>query len=676
MDTYPSIYLLKTEKMWVGEIPHLLTLIHKKILDIMSIITLQSVKKDFGIKEILKDANFSIDANDKVGLIGTNGSGKSTLLKMIAGLEPVDSGQISVNSGSKIIYLPQQPDLDENRTVLEQVFADSGEQMILVREYEELSEKLAHYPEDTQLMSRLSSVMQRMDATGAWELETNAKIILSRLGITDFDAPIATLSGGYRKRIALATALLSEPDVLLMDEPTNHLDALSVEWLQSYLNRFRGALLLITHDRYFLDKVTNRIIEIDRGDIYSYTGNYSYYLEKKALAEESAVSSQRKHQGVLRRELEWLKRGPKARSTKQKARIQRVEAMRETEFKQGLGKVDISTVSRRIGKKVIDLKNISKAYSDRTLIKDFTYEFSPEDRIGIIGGNGAGKSTLMNIITGRIQPDAGKVEIGTTIHIGYFDQHSEELLTALNENQRVIDYIKEEGEFVQIADGTKITASQMLERFLFPGNQQYAPIHKLSGGEKRRLFLLRVLISAPNVLILDEPTNDLDVQTLAVLEDYLEDFTGSVIAVSHDRYFLDRTVDTIFALEAEGNIRQYPGNYSVYLDYKKAEEAAQQEATKTQEKPKKFEVQAATQSKDSDNKKRRGLSNWEKREFEQLEAKIAQLETEKAEAETAMNRVSSGNYSQVQKLYEQVENLKQAIDTATERWLELAEMES
>ncbi|MBD2437776.1 ABC-F family ATP-binding cassette domain-containing protein [Nostoc sp. FACHB-110] len=642
----------------------------------MSIITLQSVKKDFGIKEILKDANFSIDANDKVGLIGTNGSGKSTLLKMIAGLETVDSGQIITNSGAKIIYLPQQPDLDESRTVLEQVFADSGEQMILVRQYEELSDKLAHYPEDTQLMSRLSSVMQRMDATGAWELETNAKIILTKLGIADFDAPIATLSGGYRKRIALATALLAEPDVLLMDEPTNHLDALSVEWLQSYLNRFRGALLLITHDRYFLDKVTNRIIEIDRGDIYTYTGNYSYYLEKKALAEESAASTQRKHQGVLRRELEWLKRGPKARSTKQKARIQRIHAMRETEFKQGLGKVDISTVSRRIGKKVIDIQNISKAYNDRTLIKDFTYEFSPEDRIGIIGGNGAGKSTLMNMITGRVQPDSGNVEIGSTIHIGYFDQHSEELLTALNENQRVIDYIKEEGEFVQIADGTKITASQMLERFLFPGNQQYAPIHKLSGGEKRRLFLLRILISAPNVLILDEPTNDLDVQTLAVLEDYLEDFSGSVIAVSHDRYFLDRTVDTIFALEEGGNIRQYPGNYSVYLDYKKAEEAAQQEAAKTQEKPKNSAAQTATQTKDSEPKKRRRLSNWEKREFEQLEAKISQLEAEKAEAETAMNKVAPGNYSQVQKIYEQVENLKQAIDTATERWLELAEIES
>ncbi|BAB73254.1 ABC-F family ATP-binding cassette domain-containing protein [Anabaena sp. FACHB-709] len=642
----------------------------------MSVITLQSVKKDFGIKEILKDASFSLDATDKVGLIGTNGSGKSTLLKMIAGIESIDSGQILCTSGSKIIYLPQQPDLDENRTVLEQIFADSGEQMTLVREYEELSDKLAHYPEDSQIMSRLSVVMQRMDATNAWELETNAKIILSRLGITDFDAPIGSLSGGYRKRIALATALLAEPDVLLMDEPTNHLDALSVEWLQSYLNRFRGALFLITHDRYFLDKVTNRIIEIDRGDVYNYAGNYSYYLEKKALAEESAISTQRKHQGVLRRELEWLKRGPKARSTKQKARIQRVQAMRETEFKQTQGKVDISTVSRRIGKKVIDLYNISKAYDDRILIKDFTYEFSPEDRIGIIGGNGAGKSTLMNIITGRVEPDAGKVEIGSTIHIGYFDQHSEELLTALDENQRVIDYIKEEGEFVQIADGTKITASQMLERFLFPGNQQYAPIHKLSGGEKRRLFLLRILISAPNVLILDEPTNDLDVQTLAVLEDYLEDFSGSVIVVSHDRYFLDRTVDTIFALEAGGSLRQYPGNYSVYLDYKKAEEA-QQATVNTKEKTKNSpETKVTSQTKDVETKKRRRLSNWEKREFAELEGKIAQLEDEKTQAEQELTHVPPGNYTQVQKLYEQIEALKQAIDVATERWLELAEIES
>ncbi|MDB9458119.1 ABC-F family ATP-binding cassette domain-containing protein [Dolichospermum circinale CS-545/17] len=634
----------------------------------MSIVTLQSVKKDFGIKELLKDANFSLDTNDKVGLIGTNGSGKSTLLKMIAGLESIDSGQILVNSGAKIVYLPQQPDIDENHTVLEQVFADSGEQMHLVKEYEELSDKLAHYPDDSQLMSRLSSVMQRMDATGAWEVETNAKIILTKLGIADFDVKVGTLSGGYRKRIALAAALISEPDLLLMDEPTNHLDALSVEWLQSYLNRYRGALLLITHDRYFLDRVTNKIIEIDRGDIYTYTGNYSYYLEKKALAEESAISTQRKHQGILRRELEWLKKGPKARSTKQKARIERAHALRDTEFKQLNGKVDISTIGRRIGKKVIDIKNVSKAYNGRTLIKDFTYEFSPEDRIGIIGGNGAGKSTLMDIITARIKPDSGIVEIGSTIHIGYFNQHSEELLTAVNEDQRVIDYIKEEGEFIEISDGTKITASQMLERFLFPGNQQYAPIHKLSGGEKRRLFLLRILISAPNVLILDEPTNDLDVQTLAVLEDYLEDFNGCVIVVSHDRYFLDRTVDTIFALEAGGSLRQYPGNYSIYLDYKKSEEAQPQETAKA------VIVEKVT-SPVIETKKRRRLSNWERREFAELEGKIAKLEAEKTALEKKLATMA-GNYSEVQKLYEQVETLKKNIDVATERWLELAEMES
>jgi ATP-binding cassette subfamily F protein uup len=637
----------------------------------MSIFTLQAVKKDFGIKEILKEASFSIDPTDKVGLIGTNGSGKSTLLKAIAGLESIDSGQILVNSGVRIVYLPQQPDLDENNTVLEQVFADSGEQMALVREYEEVSDKLAHHIGDTeQLMSRLSTLMQKMETSDAWEVETKAKIILTKLGISDFEAKIGTLSGGYRKRIALAAALLSEPDVLLMDEPTNHLDALSVEWLQSYLNRYRGAILLITHDRYFLDRVTNRIIEIDRGDIYSYSGNYSYYLEKKALAEDSAVSTQRKHQGLLRRELEWLKKGPKARSTKQKARIDRARQLQATEFKEVQGKVDISTVSRRIGKKVIELTNVTKSYGERTLIKDFTYEFSPEDRIGIIGGNGAGKSTLMDIITGRIKPDSGEVEIGSTIHIGYFDQHSEELLSALNENQRVIDYIKEEGEFIKIADGTQISASQMLERFLFPGNQQYAPIHMLSGGEKRRLFLLRVLMGAPNVLILDEPTNDLDVQTLAVLEEYLEDFSGCAIAVSHDRYFLDRTVDTIFALEAGGNIRQYPGNYSVYLDYKKAEEAAIPTVVKE-----KASVERTYKQPENNNKPRK-LSSKEKREYETLESKITQLELEKAEVEKALYAVAPGTVTKVRELYEKIENITQAIDTATERWLELAEIDS
>ncbi|NEQ41733.1 MAG: ABC-F family ATP-binding cassette domain-containing protein, partial [Okeania sp. SIO3I5] len=407
-----------------------------------------------------------------------------------------------------------------------------------------------------------------------------------------------------------------------------------------------------------------------------YSGNYSYYLEKKALAEESIVSSQRKHQGVLRRELEWLKRGPKARSTKQKARIQRIDEMQGREFKQALGKVDISTAGRRIGKKVIELENVSKSYDSRTLIKDFTYEFIPEDRVGIIGGNGVGKSTLMDIITGRVEADSGKVEIGATIHIGYFDQHSENLLDAATENQRVIEYIKDVAEYVQTADGTQISASQMLERFLFPGTQQYAPIYKLSGGEKRRLFLLKVLMSAPNVLILDEPTNDLDVQTLAVLEEYLEEFNGCVIVVSHDRYFLDRTVDRIFAFEGVGNLRQYPGNYSLYLDYKEVEAAAKK-SVEVEQKPKETpSKQQSSERVSRDKTGQRKLSSKEKREYQNLEKKIAQLEAEKAEAENKLYNAPPTEVSEVQKLHEKVESLGQEIDIATERWLELAEIES
>lgn len=646
----------------------------------MTLLTLRSVKKDFGIKEILKDASFSLEEGDKVGLIGTNGSGKSTLLKIIAGLEPMDGGEIWVNSGSRIVYLPQQPDLDENHTVLEQIFADAGEQMALIREYETLSHQIGHSQEDTDsLLARLSTVSAQIEAANAWDLETNAKVILSKLGIEDLDARIGDLSGGYRKRIAIASALLADPDGLLMDEPTNHLDAESVEWLQGYLSRFRGALLLITHDRYFLDQVTNRILEIDRGDLYGYAGNYAYYLEKKAEAEESAVSSQRKHAGVLRRELEWLKRGPKARSTKQKARIDRIRDMQNQEFKQAQGKVEITTAGRRIGKKVIELEGITKGYDGRTLIQDFTYTFSPLDRVGIIGPNGVGKSTLMDIVTGRVTPDRGRVELGSTIHIGYFDQHSDDL--TLNPNQRVIDYLKDVAELVKTVDGSVITASQMLERFLFPPIQQYAPIHKLSGGEKRRLFLLRILMAAPNVLILDEPTNDLDVQTLAVLEEYLEDFNGCVLVVSHDRYFLDRTVETIFAFEGGGQIRQYPGNYSVYLDYRKAEaEKADSKTPKAKGKKPQGEPGAAggaggaiappTTPAPPQTKR---LSYKEKREYEQLETQIPEMEVEKAEIEKILYTNPPSGYSEVQRLSERLAELAEAIEQATERWLELAE---
>ena len=636
----------------------------------MSILTLQNIKKDFGIKEVLRDASFSIEPNEKVGLIGINGSGKSTLLKMIAGIEPIDGGQRLVKSGARIIYLPQQPEVDENRTVIDQVFADSGEQMNLVREYEELSHKLARAKdaELSKLMSRLATVTEKMESVGAWELETKAKIILSKLGIEDFETKVGDLSGGYRKRIALATALLNEPDLLLMDEPTNHLDAESVEWLQEYLDRFGGAILLITHDRYFLDRVTNRILEIDRADLYSYGGNYSYYLEKKSQQEESAASSQRKHQGVLRRELEWLKRGPKARSTKQKARIDRIQDMQDTEFKQAQGKVEIDTPGRRIGKKVIELEAVSKAYDNRTLIKDFSYKFTRSDRIGIIGGNGAGKSTLMNIITGKIEPDTGAVDIGQTIHIGYFDQHSDNLLDALNQDQRVIDYIKEVAEIVTTADGNKITASQMLEKFLFAPNQQYAPIHKLSGGEKRRLFLLQVLMSAPNVLILDEPTNDLDVQTLAILEEYLDNFNGCVIVVSHDRYFLDRTVEFILAIEPGGNIRKYPGNYSVYWEQKQQVDKAAKQDT---EQPKSAKSPNSDRQTKND-KKNKPLSNFELREYSKLEAKITQLETEKDQLEQEL-ATNCSDFNLVQELSEKLASINEAIDTATEKWLELAE---
>ena len=631
----------------------------------MNLLTVRSLKKDFGIKEVLKDASFSINKGDKVGLIGTNGSGKSTLLKMIAGMEPIDGGEIQLNKDLRTIYLPQQPDLDENNTVLEQVFADSGKQIQLVKEYEEISQKLEQEEGDTdKLINRLSTLSQEMDILGAWDLENNAKIILNQLGIHNLNAHIRELSGGYRKRIALASALLSQPDILLMDEPTNHLDAISVEWLQDYLGRYQGALLLITHDRYFLDRVTKTILEIDRGELFGYSGNYSYYLEKKALAEESIASTQRKFSGVLRRELEWLKKGPKARSTKQKARIDRIGDMQNREFKEAQGKVDISTVGRRIGKKVIEIDSVSKAYNGRTLIKDFSYIFSPDDRIGIIGKNGAGKSTLMDIITNRVTPDEGSVEIGSTIHIGYFDQHCDDLL--LNENQRVIDYLKDVAELVKTNDGMVITASQMLERFLFPPSQQYAPINKLSGGEKRRLFLLRVLISAPNVLILDEPTNDLDVQTLAILEEYLEDFNGCVIVVSHDRYFLDRVVESIFAFEEEGTLLQFMGNYSLYLDYQKA----QIDNNKLPNKDQTVKNKVPVVEKE---KKTRKLSSKEKQEYKKLEVQIPAMELEKEKIEKVLCDSPQDNFLQVQGISASLAQLNAKIEIATTRWLELAE---
>jgi ABC transport system ATP-binding/permease protein len=637
----------------------------------MSVLTARSLRKDFGIKEVLREANFTLEAHQKVGLIGVNGCGKSTFLKMLAGIEPIDGGDLWVNSNSSFVYVSQEPELDETKTVLEQVFSDCGEQAELAQQYEALSDQLAHNPDNTdQLMERLSKLSQQMDAQEAWDLETRANIVLTKLGITDTQAKVGTLSGGYRKRIALASALVSQPEVLLLDEPTNHLDAFSVDWLQGFLQQFRGAILLITHDRYFLDQVTDRIIEIDRGDLLPYDGNYSYYLMKKSEAEASAVSSKKKHAGVLRRELVWLQRGAKARSTKQRARIQRIDAMREQDFKEVNGRVEISTATRRIGKKVVALEGITKGFGDRILIRDFTYEMTPSDRIGIIGPNGVGKSTLLNMITGRLEPDSGTVEIGTTIHFGYFDQHCDDLFK--NPDQRVIEYLKDVAELVKTADGTVITASQMLERFLFLPDQQYAPLHKLSGGERRRLFLLKVLMEAPNVLILDEPTNDLDVQTLGVLEEYLEEFNGCVIAVSHDRYFLDRTVQTIFAFESEGSLRQYPGNYSVYLDFKRARE--EQEILAKRNAVVENQNTASKPHQTSQKTKSKGLSYKEKREFETLETQIPEMESEKEALEQQLYNNAPTDFDELSALTEKLAYLEQEIETSTERWMELAEL--
>jgi ABC transport system ATP-binding/permease protein len=630
----------------------------------MTIFTLQSVQKDFGIKEILRDASFSLENGEKVGLIGLNGSGKSTLLKAIAGVESIDGGRIQTDPSAKVIYLPQQPIVDEEKTLLEQVFADSGAAAQLVGAYEEVSAALAENPTDVALLGQLTSLSQQMDHAGAWDLEARAKIILTQLGITDFHAKMGQLSGGYRKRVALAAALVAEPDALLMDEPTNHLDALSVEWLQSYLQRYRGALLLITHDRYFLDRVTSRIIEIDRAQLYTYSGNYSYYLTKKSEMEASVASTQQKQSGILRRELAWLSRGPQGRQTKQKARIDRIEDIQAREQVATVGKVELSASSRRLGKKVVDLKEIYKSYPNRVIVDNFTYEFIPGDRVGIVGGNGIGKSTLLNIITGRTAPDRGEVEIGSTVHIGYFDQYSTELLAAADQNLRAIDYLKEVGEFIKTGDGTQITASQMLERFLFTGNQQYARLHALSGGEKRRLYLLRVLIAAPNLLILDEPTNDLDIQTLSVLEDYLLDFPGCVLVVSHDRYFLDRTVEKILALEGDGKIIEYPGNYSVYLDYQQAKTPVVAEKV--------TKAVATTVKTVNQSAKKKPLSAWEQRNLATLETKIAELEVAKS---NLTDRLATASYNDLVRLTAEMEALGQEIDETTEKWMELAERE-
>src|SRR5215475_12978464 len=642
----------------------------------MNILSLENVSKTYGIKPLFESVSFGLDESDKVGVIGTNGSGKSTLLRVIAGEERTDTGRVVIANEKVVAFLSQNPPYDPEQTVIEAVFSGGNEalrqKLELVREYEEVCAMLAERGgADEKLMNRVADLTRRLETSGAWRLETEAKNILARLGVTDLRARMGALSGGQRKRVALAHSLIIEPDLLMLDEPTNHLDAETVEWLERYLAEFNGALLLVTHDRYFLDRITNRMLEIDRGRAQTFAGNYGHYLEKKEEQDErQAVEAQRLKQ-MARRELEWLRRGPKARTTKAKARIDRANELIQQSRQAaseiaGKRSLDIAFESSRLGGKILGLRGVSKSYGGRAIISDFNYQFKRGDRIGVIGPNGVGKTTLLEIIARRIEPDAGEIEAGKTLVIAYYDQENREF----DESQRLIDYVKDVAERIRTADGDWITAGQMLDRFLFPPAMQYQPIATLSGGERRRLYLLKILMGAPNLLLLDEITNDLDIATLSALEDYLETFPGCLVVVSHDRYFLDRTIDYIFRFEGAGKIREYPGDYSAFIeirDRENAERTLTETATKTTVRHSE-EVKPA-----QDSPARRKLSFKERRELEELEARIPSAEARKAEIEKELD-ANSSDHILVQKLYEESQSLNEQLDRDLNRWAELAEL--
>ena len=635
----------------------------------MSLISLVGAAKDFGIRTLFADLTLHIGDRDRLGLIGPNGAGKSTLLKVLAGVEPLGSGERRCSPRLRIELVGQESAVQPGLTVLEQVLAGCGEKRELLLRFNALSEAVAANPNDSTLLSALGQLSERMDEAEAWGLEQQCQEVLQRLGISDLQRPVEALSGGYRKRVSLAAALVACPDVLLLDEPTNHLDAAAVEWLQSWLDRYPGAVVLVTHDRYVLDRVTNRMVEVERGEARSYAGNYSTYLQRKAEQDAADAASAASFKSVLRRELAWLRQGPKARSTKQKARLQRIEAMREAPTRQARKQLEMTSVSRRIGKIAIEAEQI-RVTADGTpggtvLLEDFTYSFSPEDRVGIIGPNGSGKSTLLDLIAGRRQPSSGQLRLGDTVHLGYLDQHTEALSSGKGLERKVIDFVEEAASRINLG-GEQLSASQLLERFLFPPAQQHSPLSKLSGGERRRLTLCRLLIQAPNVLLLDEPTNDLDVQTLSVLEDLLDDFRGCVVVVSHDRYFLDRTVDRLFCFE-QGRLERFDGNYSAFLDQQREQERlASQEERSTPSR--RAEAQGASAKADQGPRRR---SFKESRELEALDRELPELEQRKAVLESALSTAGSDDLT---RLSEELAAVHQQLEQTEERWLELSEL--
>lgn len=612
----------------------------------MNIVTIEHLTKSYTERLLFDDTAFSVSEGEKIGLIGINGTGKSTLLKIVAGLEEPDQGTVVRSRGLDIRYLPQNPEFDPKDNVIQAVLKDN----------------------------------QGHDHV--WDIESQAKSMLNKLGITEQEALMGTLSGGQKKRVALASVLLSTAKLLILDEPTNHLDSSMADWLEEYLKKFKGALLMITHDRYFLDSVTNRIVELDKGKLYSYQTNYQGFLKLKAERLDMAAASERKRQSILRVELEWMQRGARARSTKQKAHIQRYEALRDQKAPETDGRVEMESAASRLGRTTVEISDLSKSYGDKVLLKDFTYIFLKDDRIGIIGPNGAGKSTLMKMIAGWVEPDSGTIEIGQTVRMGYFSQENEEM----DETLRVIDYIKNVAEYVKTRDGS-ISASQMLERFLFPSHMQYTVIGKLSGGERRRLYLLRILMDAPNVILLDEPTNDLDIQTLTILEDYLDSFQGIVVTVSHDRYFLDRVVRRIFAFEGDGEVRQYEGGFT---DYQAALEQrllrgdsdsgipeGQKDRVGSKAAGKDGDLETDGMKASSEATRRQGrklkFSYKEQKEWESIEEEISLLEEEIQDLEKKMEGASS-NYGKLQELIGEKEQKEAKLEERMDRWMYLNEL--
>lgn len=625
------------------------------------ILSAENLGHSYGVRTLFKNISFNIEEGDKIGVIGVNGTGKSTLLRDIVTGEPGE-GKITKNGTCVIEYLPQDPAFDPDATVLEQVFRGESPQLDVVRRYEEAVQQAEAEPENKAARRKLLALQQEMDSKFAWQMESEAKAVLDKLGITDLQQPMKELSGGQRKRVALAGVLVRPSDLLILDEPTNHMDNETVAWLEEVLQKRKGALLMVTHDRYFFDRVVNRTLEIDGGEGYLYTGNYSLFLQKREERRIAAAGAAQRLRNVYRRELAWISRGAEARRTKSKERIERFnELKKEVNNIKTEQQLEISSVGSRLGKTIIECEHIGLDYGGKTYIDDFNYVLLRNDRIGIVGPNGSGKSSLMDIIAGRLAPTRGTVKVGQTVKIGYFAQHSE----FKDADCRVLEYIKNVSDYIETADGTRITAAQMLERFLFPPELQWVPVSKLSGGEKRRLYLLSVLMSAPNVLILDEPTNDLDIPTLSVLEDYLDTFNGAVIAVSHDRYFLDRFAGKIFAFMGGGEVRQFIGDYSRYEQARAEAQnlARQQERAQSTVKPQQREEKQRAPK----------MTYKEKLEYEQIEQVIAQAEAELKMTEMEINACGT-DFVKLTELTAKQQELTQRISDLTDRWAYLEEL--